>query len=260
MFKLIICKILFTKWAHFKFDACYKIVSKIVGMGARLPWCSISSSFQNSLKTSGHRGYEFLEFWCWNLVPFLPDIGFQLLKSSWSSLTYISYNDVPNVLYRWKIWTAGRPIQHLDSSTTKPCCCNSCSMWFCIVRWNTQGLTWNRRHLEGSICCSKTFIYLSAFIVPSKTCKLPIPCALMHPHTIRDAGFWTERWWHAGRSPSSLARRTRHPWFPTKMSNLDSSDHRTLFHFETVNFKWALVHRTRRCFWTMFTYDFHFAW
>ncbi len=34
----------------------------------------ISSSFQNSLKMSGHRGYEFLEFWCWNLVPFLPDI------------------------------------------------------------------------------------------------------------------------------------------------------------------------------------------
>ncbi len=55
-----------------------------------LPWCSISSSFQNILKTSGHRGYAFLEFWCWNLVPFLPDIGFQLLKSSWSSLTYFS--------------------------------------------------------------------------------------------------------------------------------------------------------------------------
>ncbi len=40
---------------------------------------------------------------------------------------------MPNVLYRWKIWTAGRPIQHPDSSTMKPCCCNSCSMWFCIV-------------------------------------------------------------------------------------------------------------------------------
>ncbi len=106
---------------------------KIVGTGACLPWCSISSSFQNSLKTSGHRGYEFLEFWCWNLVPLLPDIGFQLLKSSWSSLTYFSFNDVPNVLYRWKIWTAGRPIQHPNSSTTKPCCCNSCSMRFCIV-------------------------------------------------------------------------------------------------------------------------------
>ncbi len=204
---------------------------KIVGTGACLPWCSISSSFQNSLKTSGHRGYEFLEFCCWNLVPFLPGIGFQLLKSSWSSLTYFSFNDAPNVLYRWKIWTAGRPIQHLDSSTTKPCCCNSCSMWFSIV--------------------------LLKYTRPA--CKLPIPYALMHPHTIRDAGFWTERWWHAGRSPSSLARRTRHPWFPIRMSNLDL-DHRTLFHFETVHFKWALAHRTRRHFWTMFTYGFLFAW
>ncbi len=33
---------------------------KIVGTGACLPWCSISSSFQNSLKTYGHQGYEFL--------------------------------------------------------------------------------------------------------------------------------------------------------------------------------------------------------
>ncbi len=89
--------------------------------------------FKTVYYTSGHRDYKLLEFWCWNLVPFLPDIGFQLLKSLWSSLMYFSFNDVTNVLYRWKIWTAGRPIQHQDSSTMKPCCCNSCSMWFCIV-------------------------------------------------------------------------------------------------------------------------------
>ncbi len=44
------------------------------------------------------------------------------------------------------------------------------------------------------------------------------------------------------------------------MSNFDSSDHRTHFHFETVHFKWALAHRTWLCFWTMFTYGFFFAW
>ncbi len=104
---------------------------KIFGTGACLPWCSISSVFQNSLKNYGHRGYEFLEFWCWNLVPFLPDIGFQLLKSSWSSLTHFSFNDEPNVLYRWKFCTAGRLIQDPDSSTTKLCCCNSwLSFWW----------------------------------------------------------------------------------------------------------------------------------
>ncbi len=117
-------------WEILKFYAQNELISnlmpdtalKIVGTGAYLPWCSISSSFQNSLKTSEHRCYAFLELWCCNLVPFLPDIDFQLLKSSWSSLTYFSFNDVPNVLFRWKLWTAGRPIQHPDSSTTKPCC------------------------------------------------------------------------------------------------------------------------------------------
>ncbi len=160
---------------------------KIVGTGACLPWCSISSSFQNSLKTSRHRGYEFLEFWCWNLVPFLPDIGFQLLKSLWSSLTYFSFNDAPNVLYRWKIWTAGTLLLRSHAVVIAAVC------GFALLGLGL-GLPWNRRHLEGSICCSKTFIYLSAFIVPSKTCKLPIPYAHMHPHTIWDAGFWTECW------------------------------------------------------------------
>ncbi len=61
---------------------------KIVGTGACLPWCSISSSFQKWSPGS------FCSFRCWNLVPFLPDIGFQLLKSLWSSLTYFSFNDL----------------------------------------------------------------------------------------------------------------------------------------------------------------------
>ncbi len=38
---------------------------KIVRTGACLLWCSIFSSFKNSLKMSVHRGYEFLEFWCY---------------------------------------------------------------------------------------------------------------------------------------------------------------------------------------------------
>ncbi len=176
---------------------------RIVGTGAFLPWYSISSSFQNSLKTSGHRGYEFLEFWCWNL-----DIAFQLLKSLWSSLTYI---------WLWRhLWRS--------HAVVIAAICG-----FALSCWNTQGFPWNRRPLEGSVCCSKAFLYLSAFIVPSKTCKLPIPYALMHPHTISDAGFWAECWWHSGRSPSSLARRTQRLLFLTRMSNLDSSDHRTVW-------------------------------
>ncbi len=163
---------------------------KIVGTWACLPWCNISSSFQNSLKTSGHRGYKFLEFWCWNLVPFLPDIGFQLLKSLWSSLTYFSFNDAPNVLYRWKIWTAGRSIQHPDSSTMKPCCCNSCSMWFCIYMVSC----WNTRRLEGSICCSKTFILPFSIHSAFQNMQAAHTVCTYAPHTIIDAGFWTECW------------------------------------------------------------------
>ncbi len=38
------------------------------------------------------------------------------------------------------------------------------AVWgFALSCWNTQDLPWNRRHLEGSICCSKTFTYISAF-------------------------------------------------------------------------------------------------
>ncbi len=105
----------------------YTMVTPLVGTEACLPWCTISSSFQNSLKMSGHRVYDFLEFWCLvNLVPFMPDIGFQLLKSSWLSLTYFLFNDAPNVL-----WV--KDLEHLDSFTMNPCCCNSWSMWFGIV-------------------------------------------------------------------------------------------------------------------------------
>ncbi len=77
---------------------------KIVGTGACLSWCSISSSFQNSLKTSGHRGYEFQESWCWNLVPFLPVTGFQLLHSSHpnSFFTTIGEKELNKLIYASK--------------------------------------------------------------------------------------------------------------------------------------------------------------
>ncbi len=57
--------------------------------------------------------------------------------------------------------------------------------------WKMQGLPWKRRRLDGSICCSRTWIYLSALMVPFQMCNLPMPHAFMQPHTIRDAGFWT---------------------------------------------------------------------
>ncbi len=208
---------------------------KIVGTRACLPCCNISSSFQNSMKTSGHRGNEFLEFWlcCWRVFGRHWRI-FHLMMHQMFSIGERSGLQAGQFSIRTLLLRSHAVVISAVCGFALSC--------------------WNRHHLEGSICCSKTFIYLSAFIVPSKTCKLPIPYALI----IRDAGFWPERWWHAGRSSSSLAWRTQRPWFPTRMSNLDSSNHRTLFHFETVHFKWALAHRTRRRFWTMFTNGFLF--
>ncbi len=124
---------------------------------------------------------------------------------------------------------------------------------FALSCWNTQGLPWNRRRLEGSICCSKTFIYFSAFIVPSKTCKLPIPYALMHHQR-----YWLLNWTLITRwkSPSSLAWRTRRLWFPTRMLNLDSSDHRTSLFLvpHIIHEYWAC----QICFSSLSSYAFMF--
>ncbi len=60
---------------------------KIFGTGTGHTSHGVTSSFQNSLTTSG-AGHQDYMFRFWNLVPFLPDLGFQLLKSLWSSLTY----------------------------------------------------------------------------------------------------------------------------------------------------------------------------
>ncbi len=64
----------------------------------------------------------------------------------------------------------------------------------CGLALSCWKMPWKRRRLDGVVCCSRTWIYLSALMVPFQMCKLPMPHALMQPHTIRDAGFWTERW------------------------------------------------------------------
>lgn len=121
-----------------------------------LPVFIVCDACQNSLKKSGHSGFEFLEFWCWNTVPFLPDIGEFVV-------VVFHFNDMPNILDRWNIWSAGRPSQHQallqwsHGVIIAGICCVALSCW------NTHGLPWSRRCLEGTICCSKTFIYFSIY-------------------------------------------------------------------------------------------------
>ena len=62
-------------------------------------------------------------------MPFLSDSGFWLLNSPGPSLTVFLFSDAPNVFFWLKVWTAVRPVQHLDS----PCCRDGCSMCFSIV-------------------------------------------------------------------------------------------------------------------------------
>ncbi len=116
MFKLRNVKMLWTKWAYLILMPATGL--KFVGTRACLPWCSISSSFQNSLKMSGHRGYNFWSFgfgiWSHSCL-----IGFQLLKSSWSSLMYFSLNDAPNVLYSLIRLTCGWILVKLDICSLK---------------------------------------------------------------------------------------------------------------------------------------------
>ncbi len=198
MFKLRNLTIVCTKWAHFKCDACCTVL-KIVYHGVASPLL---------FKTVWRRlGLKVMSFWSFD-------------NGIWSDscLIYVSSS--------WRVHGRLWPIfslmmhQMFPIGERSPLQAGQFSTWnlllwshavviavvcgFAMSCWNTQGIPWNRRRLEGSICCSETFIHLSAFIVPSTKCKLPIPYALMHPHTIRDAGFWTERWWHSGRSPSFL--------------------------------------------------------
>lgn len=78
--------------------------------------CSIPSALNNSLWTSllGRRVLSHSD----------------LIEGS-SCLGHIFFVSVFSFLFCWwKVWTAGR---QLHCSTTKPCCCKRCTMWFNFV-------------------------------------------------------------------------------------------------------------------------------
>ncbi len=84
---------------------------------------------------------------------------------------------------------------------------------------------WNSHRLEGSICCSKTFIYLPAFIEEVSLLFSPEDTASVVSK--KNVKFWLDCLWNT---------------------------------FPLWNFKWAFAQRTQWRFWTMFTYGFLFAW
>ncbi len=72
-------------------------------------------------------GIEVMSFWSFGVKIWFYSCLIQVY-SCWKIRGHLwcifCFKNVPNVLYMWKIWTAGRPIENPDSSTTKPCCCN----------------------------------------------------------------------------------------------------------------------------------------
>ncbi len=134
---------------------------------------------------------------------------------------------------------------------------------FALSCWNTQGLPWNRHRLEGSICCSKTFIPFSIHSAFQNMQAAHTVCTYAPPYHQK---CWLLNWtlitrWKVSLlfSPEDTASVISNKNVKFGLVNIEHFS--TLFeHFERVHFKWALAHRTRRRFWTMFTYGFLFAW
>ncbi len=150
---------------------------KIIGTRACLPWCGISSSFQVWRRL----GIEVISFWSIGVGIWSHSC---LISNCWrvrGRLWHISlFNNVPNFLYRWKIWTAARSIKHLDSST-EPCYCNSCSMCFCIVLLKYTRPSWKRLYAVSCMCvgCHLYFCIVIRINV-QYTCE-PLVCSV-HRH------------------------------------------------------------------------------
>ncbi len=83
-----------------------------------------------------------------------------------SSLSHLPLYDAPNVFYGWKIWTAGWPFQYPILLLRSHDVVIDAVCGLALSCWKMQGLPWKRRRLDGSICCSRTWIYLSALMVP----------------------------------------------------------------------------------------------
>ena len=126
-----------------KFDNLINILNLLVETclrkfwtGPCLPLCNISSSF-TSCQTSGTE-----ETSCWT---------FGRGTVSHSSLIQVSSCPtapgllcwILNVFSWWKLWTAGRSVQHPDYITMK-----RWGLWFNVSCWNMQAFPWKRRSLH----------------------------------------------------------------------------------------------------------------
>ena len=111
-----------------------------------------------------HLGIKRPDLWERNVVPFHS-----------SSLSNIEFHDAPNIFSCWKVGSAPWLILLLPSHDV---------VIDAVCGWIMRSPPC---YPNRSTCCSKTCIYLFSIDVAS-------PQTLMRPHTVRDAGFWSERW------------------------------------------------------------------
>ena len=145
--------------------------------------------------------------------------------------------DAPNV------WIAGRPVQHLDFSTIKPCFCNGCSLPLSCRK--IQGLPWKTRWLDESICCAKTCIHCGIDV--SFSC-VQVVSFYSHLCTARLNGVGVHRLILLNQAlirsymvPLLISPENVVSMIFKSISNFDFSDHRAVFHFAKDNFKWTEV-------------------
>lgn len=132
---------------------------------------------------------SFFHFVC--TTPFTNSVNWTEEVSCWECLegNVGSGSSVPNSSFFFLlIWTAeaGWTLLHQNRVVVMD------AVWESSC-WNLKGFTWNKYGQDGSTC-SKTcidFFCIDAFSVCA-SCFMPE--ALMHPHSIREADFWTPHW------------------------------------------------------------------
>lgn len=188
--------------------------------GACSPWCNIPS-FRK--KMCIHLGSE--ETNCWSFGGGMSSHSclMQESESSFFSLPELLFDDRPNAFCWWKVWTAGRPVQHLDSSTVKSSCCDGCSMWFSNVL-----LKYARTFQKETMSGWEHMLFLNLWYCLHTTLVLHIT-TLQTEHCYKDMSswphcgtnaFWTEHW-QVRQWLSSLVCRTWCPRFPKRTKNFD---------------------------------------
>ncbi len=164
-----------TKLAHFKFDACYRSQNSWEG---RHVFNHVFHGVLSPLhfKTVWRRlGIEVMSFWSFGVRIWSHSCLIYIFPSAEEFVVIFDvflFNDVPNVLYRWKIWNAGRPIQHPDSSTTKHLhgVCDfqqECQIWarltiepFSTSKQSILNEPWHKGHDGASVSCSHMASFL----------------------------------------------------------------------------------------------------